>query len=78
MTLEDLRCLRRAEPFQPFVLKLADGSMLDVPEPEFMSVSPRGTFALVATKRGGHCRLEETHLAQAQVTFLTRERYIAG
>jgi hypothetical protein len=42
MTLERIPSLYRAQPFQPFMLHLADGRDVKVKSPEFMSFSPSG------------------------------------
>jgi hypothetical protein len=42
MLIDDLRKARRAEPFKPFTLNLADGRKFLVPHPEFMLVPPEG------------------------------------
>ena len=47
MTIEQLRTVHRARPFQPFTLHLADGRQLDVPHSEFLSHSPTGRTVIV-------------------------------
>jgi hypothetical protein len=42
MTIEQLRQVHEARPFQPFDLCLADGRTLPVDHPEFLSRSPAG------------------------------------
>ena len=47
MTIEQLRQMRWAEPFQPFDIRLADGRSLPVNQPEFLCLTPAGrTFAV--------------------------------
>jgi hypothetical protein len=47
MTIEQLRQLHQARPFQPFDIHLADGRTLSVEHPEFLAQSPAGrTFAV--------------------------------
>ena len=48
MTIEQLRTLHRARPFQPFRIHLADGRNLDVTHPEFLSHSASGRTAYVS------------------------------
>jgi hypothetical protein len=54
MTIEQLRKLHLARPFQPFVIHLADGRSLQVPHPEFLSQSPTGRTISVGLPDGTH------------------------
>jgi len=47
MTSERIRDLLRAEPFQKFILHLADGRHIPVVHREFMAVGPSGRTATV-------------------------------
>lgn len=42
MTIEQLRAMHQARPFQPFDIYLADGRTLPVDHPEFLSQTPNG------------------------------------
>jgi hypothetical protein len=42
MTIEQLRKMHQARPFQPFDIFLADGRSLPVEHPEFLAVTPPG------------------------------------
>lgn len=53
MTIEQLRRVHQARPFRRFTLRLADGSRLPVPHPEFLWLHPRGRTAIVATPNDG-------------------------
>ncbi len=47
MTIEPLRKLHLAQPFQPFDIHLADGRTLSVEHPELLAHAPTGrTFAV--------------------------------
>lgn len=48
MTIEQLRDVHQAQPFQPFTLELANGKTVHVPHPEFLSYYPRGRSVAVA------------------------------
>ena len=49
MTIDQLREVHRARPFQPFTLHLADGRPIRVPHPEFLAYfSPRARTVSVA------------------------------
>jgi len=47
MTIEQLRNVHRAQPFQPFTIHLADGRKFLVPHPDFLSHSPTGRTIIV-------------------------------
>lgn len=42
MTIEQIRELYDSQPFQPFVIHLADGREIYIPSREFMMTSPTG------------------------------------
>jgi hypothetical protein len=42
MTVEQIRRLHRAMPFQPFEIHLADGRSLPVDHPEVLAIAPPG------------------------------------
>jgi hypothetical protein len=47
MTIEELRNLYDAQPFQSFTLHLADGRQIPVHHREFMIISPSGRTVIV-------------------------------
>ena len=47
-----IRKFLEARPFKPFKLVLPSDRELDVPHPEFMSISPVSTTAIVWRKNG--------------------------
>jgi hypothetical protein len=48
MTIEQVRHLHNSQPFQPFVIHLADGRAVPVHHREFMMTVPSGRTILVA------------------------------
>jgi hypothetical protein len=52
MTIERIRKVYSAEPFQPFTLHLADGRSLSIPHREFLALGPSGRTVLVFTPDG--------------------------
>jgi hypothetical protein len=42
MTIEQIRRLHQAKPFQPFDIHLADGRSLPVEHPEVLAITPPG------------------------------------
>ena len=53
-TNEQVRQMVRAEPFRPFLVKLADGRQFEVRHPENISCSLRGREMVVHDKDGMH------------------------
>lgn len=47
MTLEQVRSFYKAEPFQPFVIHLADGREIPVHHKEFVMAAPSGRILIV-------------------------------
>ena len=52
MTVEQLRKMHRARPFQPFEIHLADGRSLPVEHPEFLAITPPGRTIGVGLRDG--------------------------
>jgi hypothetical protein len=52
MVTKALRELWRATPFRPFTIFLADKRKYQVPHPDFLSISPKGTDVIVWDKDG--------------------------
>lgn len=53
MEKSDIVAFRDAVPFTPFDIRLADGRVLRVPHPDYISVSPCGPSAVVFLSSGG-------------------------
>lgn len=47
MTIEQLRNLYNAQPFQPFVIHLADGREIPVRHREFIATAPSGRTIII-------------------------------
>lgn len=52
MTIEQIKKLYNTQPFQPFVIHMADGRELDVPHRDFIMVVPTGRTLVVACPDG--------------------------
>jgi hypothetical protein len=53
MTIDELRRVHKAEPFQPFTLHLADGREFHVPHPEFLYMPPAVSRTVVVSTGDG-------------------------
>ncbi|MBY0526464.1 MAG: hypothetical protein K2R98_23925 [Gemmataceae bacterium] len=47
MTVDQLRALLKAQPFQPFTVHLADGRHVFVHHPEYTVIAPSGRTAII-------------------------------
>jgi hypothetical protein len=50
MTIDQIRTLRKAKPFKPFTIHVADGAEYDVQHPENLLQSPGGRTLAVSTQ----------------------------
>ncbi len=51
MVIESIRAFNRAVPFTPYEVDMSGGETYVVPHPDFISVSPRGTFVVIIDQR---------------------------
>ncbi len=54
MTIEQLRKVHQAHPFEPFILRTGDGREFPVGHPEVLAISPAGRTVVVMTPDGAH------------------------
>jgi hypothetical protein len=47
MVVESIREFNRAVPFKPYEIQMASGQSYKVPHPDFISISPKGSFVIV-------------------------------
>ncbi|MHB8520788.1 MAG: hypothetical protein ACYDH9_08510 [Limisphaerales bacterium] len=51
MVIESIREFNRAVPFVPYQVHMNSGENYVVPHPDFISVSPRGSFVVIIDQR---------------------------
>ena len=51
MVIESIREFNRAVPFVPYEIRTNGGETYVVPHPDFISISPRGTFVVVIDRK---------------------------
>jgi hypothetical protein len=51
MLIEEIREFNRAVPFRPYEIRTNGGERLRVPHPDFILVSPKGTWIIVTDHR---------------------------
>lgn len=49
MTVNELRRAMQANPFKPFMIRMADGREYPVPHQDFLLIHPSGRTAIIAT-----------------------------
>ncbi len=47
MVVESIREFNRAVPFKPYEIQMASGQRYEVPHPEFILISPRGSYVVL-------------------------------
>jgi hypothetical protein len=50
MVLASIREFNRAVPFKPYEIRMMSGESFDVPHPDFISISPKGSFVVFIDK----------------------------
>jgi hypothetical protein len=53
VTIEEIRELKRADPFRPFTLRLHDGNQVVITTPESIALSPNGKSVIVSNGKKG-------------------------
>jgi hypothetical protein len=46
MVIQSIREFNRATPFKPYRIRMVSGETYDVPHPDFLSISPKGSFVV--------------------------------
>jgi hypothetical protein len=47
MVIESIREFNRAAPFRPYQIRMASGESYEVPHPDFISISPKGSLVVL-------------------------------
>lgn len=47
MVIESIRTFNHATPFQPYEIRMTSGERHPVPHPDFVSISPKGSYVIV-------------------------------
>jgi len=51
MVVTSIRELNRAAPFKPYTIHMASGEAFQVPHPDFVFVSPKGSFVVLVDSK---------------------------
>ena len=74
MTVEELMKVQRAEPFRPYEIIVADGTVVQVQHPEFVARSPTGRTITVYEPDGSSRILDMLLVTQIRLAEKTRRR----
>ncbi|MBI4622723.1 MAG: hypothetical protein HY736_05795 [Verrucomicrobia bacterium] len=77
MILESIRAFNHAAPFRPYAIRTASGETHRVPHPDFVFISPRGSYVIVIDARERPHHLS-TLLIEEAVLLNGRARRKAG
>jgi hypothetical protein len=47
VVIQSIREFNRATPFVPYEIRMASGQRYEVPHPDFVFISPRGSFVMI-------------------------------
>ena len=47
MVIDSIRAFNHAVPFQPYEIRMTSGESHRVPHPDFISISPKGSFVVI-------------------------------
>jgi hypothetical protein len=47
LVIASIREFKRAVPFKPFQIRMASGESFEVPHPDFIFISPKGSFVVL-------------------------------
>lgn len=76
MNVDDLRALRRAEPFKPFRLQLDDGRTLPVERAAFLAIAPTGTSVVYSSEDGGVEIIKTSSIVSARIDESLRHEWV--
>jgi hypothetical protein len=68
MTTEQLRTAQRTTPFQPFIIRMADGRTFSVPHPDFLSISPAGRTVVIFNVDGSANVLDRLLMTELELS----------
>lgn len=74
MTIQKLRELYDAQPFQPFIIHLADGRQIRAHHREFIAISPSGRTIIVYQSDDSHNVIDLLLVTDLEVKANGRQR----
>jgi hypothetical protein len=74
MVIESIRGFHRSVPFVPYEIHTARGEHYTVPQPDFISISPRGSFVVVIDSKDRPHHLNALLIGRASLLNSHRRR----
>jgi hypothetical protein len=74
MVIESIREFNRTVPFLPYEIHTASGERFVVPDPDFVSISPKGSFVIVIDAKERPHHLNSTLVERASLMDGRRRR----
>jgi hypothetical protein len=74
MVIESIREFNRTVPFKPYEIHMASGERYAVPHPDFISVSPKGSFVVIIDSHERPHHLNALLIERASLTNGNRRR----
>jgi hypothetical protein len=74
MVIESIRGFNRSVPFVPYEIHTASGERYTVPHPDFISISPRGSFVVVIDSKDRPHHLNALLIERASLLNSHRRR----
>jgi len=68
MVIDSIREFNRAVPFRPYEIQMASGERYAVLHPDFVSISPRGSFVVVIDRQDKPHHLNAILIERASLT----------
>jgi hypothetical protein len=74
MVIDSIREFNRAVPFNPYEIHTASGERYTVPHPDFISISPKGSFVVVIDAKERPHHLSSLLIERASLLNLHRRK----
>jgi hypothetical protein len=78
MVTTSIREFNRAVPFTPYEIRTASGERYTVPHPDFISISPKGSFVVVIDQKDRPHHLSSLFIERASLLNSHRRRKSPG
>jgi len=74
MVISSIREFNRAVPFTPYEIRTASGERYTVPHPDFISISPKGSFVVLIDRKERPHHLSSLLIERASLLNSHRRR----
>ena len=66
MSIAELRAINQHHPFRPFLIRTAEGGMVEIPHPDFLLIPPVGDTIFAIHPGGGFEIIAASHVTKVQ------------